>query len=174
MSQTGTLNGWQGRLRDKKNIPTLRTFLLEPPQSQLSLALRCQTQPDLQQSLGPCSQVCGGKKRHGRHLRAEQERSFCHSKAWTSRAISHGACSLKLTCPLPPSVHKHLRGKCWVRWLIKMDDNDISAQVWYKSSQGHLVLSGNKEKKPFKLQNYEYLEVKNQNHLGIYPSEVKT
>lgn len=141
----------KSKVRDKQNVPIPRTSLLEPPQSQPPLAQRCQIQPDCQQSLGPCSQVCGGKKRRGRHLGAGRERSSCYSTACTSLACSHDTCPLMLTCPRPPSVHKHLCGKCWVRWLNKMDDNDISAQVWDKSSQGHLVLGGNKEKNLLKL-----------------------
>lgn len=60
----GSRNSLQAPL---EHGPILRTFLLEPSQSWPPQALRCQTQSDLQQSLGPGIRAHGGKKRHGRH-----------------------------------------------------------------------------------------------------------
>lgn len=128
----------KSKLRDKQNSPILSTFLLEPSQSQPPQAPRCQTQPALQQSLGPGSQAHGGKNRHGRHL-GRKKRS-CQPTARPRHAGRHGTPSLQLTWPQLPSVHRHLCRKRRVHRLIKMDDDDISAPMWYESSQAHLVL----------------------------------
>lgn len=161
-----TQNGNQGKPvkskpRDKQNAPILRTFLLEPSQSQPPQALRWQTQSDLRQSLGPDSQAHGGKKRHGRHLGAESKKFLSHPcKSWLARhRRSH---SLQLTWPQLPSIYRHLCRKRRVHWLVEMDDNNISAKAWYKSFQRHLVLGGKRKiKKLPKLQSYKAM---NKNH----------
>ena len=141
------------KLRDKRSSPILRTFLLEPAQSQPPQAPGCQTQPGLQQSLGPGSQAHGGKKRHGRHL--GRKRRSCHTTARPSHTGHHSVTPLKLTWPQLPSVHRHLCRKRRVRWLIKMDDDGISAPARHESSQGHLVLGEKGREKILKLQSYE-------------------
>lgn len=89
----------------------------------------------------------------------------CHTTARPREGGSCRACSLQLTWLQLPSFHRHLHKKRRVHWLIKMDDKNISAQAWYKSSQRHLVLGWKRrKKKKTKKNSSSFRAMNNSNH----------